>query len=125
MYLKEHEMDYLQERVRAGAAWLDGVDPSWRERIDLGRLQLAECCECILGQLYGNYAGGLDALRESLDDWDTEGSDLGFDYPVDALDDWNVSRHASDTLDNWALDIRSGDVFLALNDLWRMEIANG
>lgn len=42
----------LQERVDRGAAWLDLVYPEWWTHVDLGRLQLADSCRCVLGQVF-------------------------------------------------------------------------
>lgn len=48
--------------VANGVALLDEHNPGWHERIDLGSLRLSTCSGCILGQLYGVYATGLEAL---------------------------------------------------------------
>ena len=39
------------KRVAAGAAHLDVREPGWWRKIDLGRLDLASPCNCVLGQL--------------------------------------------------------------------------
>ena len=44
-------MATMTERVAAGAAWLDENQPGWWQRIDLGELNLASSCRCVLGQL--------------------------------------------------------------------------
>jgi hypothetical protein len=45
------------QRVELGATWLGGDDPGWwamgRLRLDL--LDLTNCLDCVLGQLYGGY----------------------------------------------------------------------
>lgn len=64
-----------RERVAKGAAHLDVVRPGWFNRIDLGRLDLARPCACIVGQLEGSYFRGLDQVRVKVGD---EESDLGF-----------------------------------------------
>lgn len=46
----------VAERVAAGAAWLDGNQPGWVDRIDLERLDIGSCMRCVLGQLYGEYS---------------------------------------------------------------------
>lgn len=38
--------------VAAGAALLDERIPQWWQRIDVGQLDLADSCRCVLGQLY-------------------------------------------------------------------------
>ncbi len=44
------------DRVADGAAWLDGVDPGWRNRIDPVSLNLGSCFDCTLGQLAGRFS---------------------------------------------------------------------
>jgi hypothetical protein len=58
----------IDERVAAGAAWLDANRPGWWQRINLDTLDLGDPCECVLGQEDGNY-------------WDTA-PDLGDDAAV-------------------------------------------
>lgn len=55
-------MSTINERVQAGIALLDEKGPAdWRERIDLGKLDLAYMSRCILGQVFGDfYAGARD-----------------------------------------------------------------
>lgn len=68
----------IDERVTAGATYLDEVVPDWLGRIDVDTLDIASCSTCILGQLFG---GSLDGrLRLELD---LEfARDLGFyNYP--------------------------------------------
>jgi len=62
-----------QERVAAGAAWLDKTRPSWVDEIDLDRLDLAVACQCVLGQIVC-----MEAERQPfqsvvhIDEWDDE-----------------------------------------------------
>jgi hypothetical protein len=48
-------MSLLEERVECGIIWLDERHPEWADRIDLATLNLADGCQCILGQLEGNF----------------------------------------------------------------------
>lgn len=49
--------DTPAERVARGAAWLDDLlGADWHTRIDLGRLELSDECNCILGQLVADLA---------------------------------------------------------------------
>jgi hypothetical protein len=41
---------------------LDRAKPEWADKIDLTRLNMASGHSCVLGQLYGNYFGGMAAL---------------------------------------------------------------
>jgi hypothetical protein len=71
----------IPERVARGAAALDERKPGWNEQIDLDVLDLNNCNNCILGQLYGHYAGAPQALKW-LDPLDVAGyiaPDYGFD----------------------------------------------
>jgi hypothetical protein len=43
--------DTIAARVAAGAAWLDKETPDWWHFIDLGKLQIDDCEQCVLGQL--------------------------------------------------------------------------
>lgn len=52
----------FEDRVAAGAAWLDEKYPGWEDKIDLGLLNIARADTCVLGQLglgdqYFNLAG--------------------------------------------------------------------
>lgn len=42
-------------RVSAGAKWLDEHHPGWVDKIDLESLDLNDCAECVLGQLFGDF----------------------------------------------------------------------
>lgn len=59
----------VAERVAAGAAYLDQHQPGWDAQIDLDRLNISSACDCVLGQLYGQY------LRAPLFDNAESGSD--------------------------------------------------
>lgn len=45
----------VEQRVQAGAAWLDEHETGWVDRIDLDRLSLEHCKRCVLGQVFGDY----------------------------------------------------------------------
>lgn len=44
--------DVLKARVLEGAAWLDETYPGWWKSIDLGLLDMADGCACVLGQVF-------------------------------------------------------------------------
>lgn len=75
---------YLAERVLAGVEVLDDCNPGWWKRIDLPQLDMRSCERCVLGQLYRNYADGLDELSSTLNVYPFEGQDFGFDLPEDS-----------------------------------------
>lgn len=45
-------MSDIAARVARGAAWLDEKYPSWYSKIDLSILDLGNCTQCVLGQVY-------------------------------------------------------------------------
>lgn len=49
----------VEVRVKLGADLLDQKAPGWLARINLDTLQLGDCENCILGQIYGHFALGL------------------------------------------------------------------
>jgi hypothetical protein len=53
-------MSTIEERVAAGAAWLDTNHPGWVERIDMRQLDMADACHCVIGQTIGNYFDTFD-----------------------------------------------------------------
>jgi hypothetical protein len=55
-------MSAYEEAARRGAELLDRNAEGWRERVELGRLNLANSCGCVLGQTFGNFDDGLEAL---------------------------------------------------------------
>ena len=57
-------MATIDQRVARGAQLLDREGPTgWREQIECDTLDLSDCKQCILGQLYGDYEPGLYKLR--------------------------------------------------------------
>jgi hypothetical protein len=58
----------LRTRMLRGVEALDATTPNWWKDIDLERLNLKDCVNCVLGQLYNNYTTGVQALTELLDE---------------------------------------------------------
>lgn len=52
----------IAEKVQNGSNLLDRVRPGWRDEIDLDTLDIGSLDCCVMGQLYGSYTRGLDAL---------------------------------------------------------------
>lgn len=50
------------EAIQRGARLLDEQKPGWENLLTLDSLNLAICRACVLGQLYGTYGDGKDAL---------------------------------------------------------------
>lgn len=45
-------MNDVATRVARGAAWLDDKYPDWFKVIDLATLDISDCYQCVLGQVY-------------------------------------------------------------------------
>lgn len=56
-----------EARVAKGAAHLDTACPGWHDRIDIGRLDLASGCFCIMGQLRWTSAPAMRELPFAID----------------------------------------------------------
>lgn len=65
----------VQERVIAGASFLDERSPGWDEKINLADLNMMKSSKCILGQLYRRYESGMVILNITR----RTSRDLGFD----------------------------------------------
>ena len=70
-------MTPMRDRVAAGAALLDAVRPGWAEVVEPADLAMESCADCVLGQLYGHYAKGLESL--GLDPFVAVPSPFGFE----------------------------------------------
>lgn len=57
----------LKRRVARGAMLLDAKQPGWAPRIDRERLAIKSGFYCVLGQVYGGYWDGIDAM--SITGW--------------------------------------------------------
>lgn len=57
--MNRHE---LAKRVEAGARFLDARLPGWPRQIDVDKLQISHAHACVLGQVYGDYGRGVQAL---------------------------------------------------------------
>lgn len=55
-------MATVEERVAKGVALLDDKRPGWRSEINTDILVMSDSRDCLLGQLYGDYGSGLQAL---------------------------------------------------------------
>ena len=50
------------ERAFRGASLLDDKMPGWAGRIDAAELDINQCANCVLGQLFDGYTDGLEEL---------------------------------------------------------------
>lgn len=53
----------LRTRAERGARRMDTYDPNWVHRVNLSVLELVSTYRCVLGQCFGTYADGVDALN--------------------------------------------------------------
>jgi hypothetical protein len=65
----------IEQRVEAGASWLDQHAPGWFDVVDLGRLDVSEPECCPLGFIYGNWWDAPEPIAMR--------ADLGFYYRHD------------------------------------------
>jgi hypothetical protein len=91
----------MAERVAVGAALLDAELPGWAERIELGLLDLGSPRCCVLGQLYGTYSVGLEAVGL----------------------DWGPSCPERSRERGFTAFPGGGDTFAGLTAAWRGEVA--
>ena len=54
--------EQIRSRVNAGVKLLDEKHPGWYKEINLDSLDISDCSQCILGQLYGAFAHGLEIV---------------------------------------------------------------
>jgi len=53
-------------RANKGAKLLDRENPNWFKKVDVERLHIPSPSRCVLGQVYGLFSIGLDALHMPL-----------------------------------------------------------
>lgn len=70
------EADSIVARAKRGAELLDEVLPGWADHINLDEFDMKSCCDCALGQLFGEYMEGRNRLGVQAP------VELGFDLPV-------------------------------------------
>ena len=69
MSLTQTERSRNRRRVERGAKWLDEVDPTWYNQIDLESLDMDQPCGCVLGQLVRDVGPGRTFFDAVLSDW--------------------------------------------------------
>lgn len=52
----------LTEAIERGATRLDAAAPGWVAAIDIARLDVRSATDCVLGQIFGDYATGKERL---------------------------------------------------------------
>ena len=69
--------------VENGAALLDIENPGWYKKINLDKLSINSCSDCILGQIYGDYWAGASIIQRNPNY--TGVYNLGFAIPMPAF----------------------------------------
>ena len=52
----------FEEQVSKGIEVLNRNRPNWRDKIDIEALDTNDWRDCVLGQVFGSYSDGMDAL---------------------------------------------------------------
>lgn len=88
-------------QINAGIKLLDSEVPNWRGKIDIDELDLGSCSVCVLGQVFGDYDDGIEALGVS-----------GYDYGFNTMSDmsgltaaWKEALGKNNTL------VEKGDIY--------------
>lgn len=97
MSITIEEEGTLEEAVRNGATLLDELRPGWHEGVDVRTLYMGDTRHCVLGQIYGLYNVGCEAIGTAY--FDPRNRRLGFngarawDFPV-LTDAWKCEIEA-------------------------------
>lgn len=67
-----------KQRIDRGAALLDEKKPGWAGEIDISTLNVDSYFDCVLGQLYGTFALGSEAIWGDEDGEDLQAMENGF-----------------------------------------------
>lgn len=63
MRIPERIRKEAEEAVARGARLLDERRPRWFRQIEPATLNLSQSCNCVLGQIYGDYSAGLSKFE--------------------------------------------------------------
>ena len=66
-----------KKQIAKGVGWLNDNYPGWYNGVDVKRLEMSSCFNCVLGQLFGHYAFGKTKLP-SEDNMCLAGIEHGF-----------------------------------------------
>lgn len=100
----------FEAQVRRGVAVLDGYEPGWRARVDVGTLDMASYQLCVLGQVFGSFDR---APVELLDPDDMAlAASLGFDLRFAPIGERPTTEERFAQLTReWRAAITSGPVY--------------
>jgi hypothetical protein len=85
----------FEKEIARGAALLDQQFPGWDEHIDVERLDMLECADCIFGQFFGSYDDGVRTFPQFVRS-NNERYSHGFSLKTNSENDprWNELRDA-------------------------------
>ena len=69
----------VKQRVVAGVEFLNKRRPTWLRKVDEKTLDISDCCNCIFGQLDGDYSDSI-TINSHSEEWAAE---HGFTTPMD------------------------------------------
>lgn len=98
-------------KIKRGVELLNEKSPGWHSKIDLDRLDMADRDDCVLGQLFGDYFDGLEAIGVRPD----RDVSFGFNFKVPPLPPTMGVKSWQSVIE------RSVD---RLNKCWKQEITN-
>jgi hypothetical protein len=106
----------IEDRVKRGALLLDATTPGWSEKINGDTLAMRWCDKCLLGQLYGDYNGGLNKIGLPLYfGLGTKSKETDEAEEIAAMHGFTI------TDEEYRMDKREF-AWAALADAWRVEI---
>lgn len=104
----------LEQRVDAGAAWLDVKYPGWFLKVKTKSLDLEDGCQCVFGQLFRNFNAIEDYLRVMEPDVDLVARGLNLPEHDRTDANWqaltNCWRRAINTRRAWAKQAKYSEV---------------
>lgn len=84
----------IRAAVWAGIGYLNVKSPGWQKKVNLRRLDLSNPQHCVLGEVFGTYVRGKNALGlTGADSRSSEVAALGFYLPVPLADDGSGRPH--------------------------------
>lgn len=63
-------MSSLARKVTVAAKALDRIKRGWATEIDTRRLKMTSATDCVLGQLFGGHANGVDKIMPGFKEFD-------------------------------------------------------
>lgn len=86
--------------VRKASESLDDIKPDWYKDIDLDTIDMGDCNECLLGQLFGGYTDGIRTMIGSVNPYQRQDILRAFnsDIPKEL---WKFEVEARRNVEKW------------------------